>query len=161
MLFRSGRIGGGTSINSIPFEAWMEVDMRSGSQAKLDEIDAVLQNAVELALEQENADREDGPELTVEVRRVGTRPAAQGDSSSQLVQHALAATIAFGVTPELQISSTDANLPISIGVPAITMSRGGIGGGAHSLDEWWENDEGHIGIQIGLVTLLAEAGLVE
>ncbi|NKB34339.1 MAG: M20/M25/M40 family metallo-hydrolase [Pseudomonadales bacterium] len=159
--YNIGRIGGGTSINSIPFEAWMEVDMRSGSQTKLDEIDAVFQAAVQLALEQENTDRDDGPELSVEVARVGTRPAAQGNSNAQLVQHALAATQAFGIEPELQISSTDANLPISKGIPAITMSRGGIGGGAHSLDEWWENEDGHIGIQIGLVTLLAEAIMVQ
>ena len=74
---------------------------------------------------------------------------------------ALAATLAFGVTPELAISSTDANLPISIGVPAITMSRGGDSGNSHSLNEWWENVDGHVGIQIGLVSLLAEAGLVQ
>ena len=78
-----------------------------------------------------------------------------------MVQHALAATLAFGVTPELAISSTDANLPISIGVPAITMSRGGDSGNSHSLNEWWENVDGHVGIQIGLVSLLAEAGLVQ
>jgi len=154
-----GRIGGGTSINSIPFESWMEVDMRSGSQDKLDDIDAVLQAAVEQALQEENAGRLDGPELTVDVERVGTRPAAQGDAQSPIVQRALAATEAFGIEPELKISSTDANLPISKGIPAVTMSRGGISGGAHSPNEWWQNKDGHIGIQIGLLTLLAEAGL--
>ena len=159
--YNIGRMGGGTSINSIPFESWMEVDMRSGSQDKLDEIDAVFQSAMLRALDQENEGREDGPELTVEVKRVGTRPAGMGDSASPLVQRAMAATLAFGVAPELRISSTDANIPISIGVPAVTMSRGGRGGGAHSPGEWWENRDGHIGIQIGLVTLLAEAGLAE
>lgn len=157
--YNIGRLGGGTSINSIPFESWMEVDMRSGSQTKLDEMDAVFQIAMQLALEEENAERQDGPELTLEIERVGTRPAAQGDTSKPLVQRALAATVSFGITPELGISSTDANLPISKGVPAITMSRGGIGGNAHSPDEWWQNLDGHIGIQIGLITLLAEAGL--
>ena len=159
--YNIGRIGGGTSVNSIPFESWMEVDMRSGSQVKLDEIDAVFQAAMQLALEQENAEREEGPELTVEIERVGTRPAAEGDADRQVVQHALAATMSFGITPQLEISSTDANLPISMGVPAITMSRGGTGGNAHSPDEWWQNVDGHIGIQIGLLTLLAEAGLVD
>ena len=159
--YNIGRIGGGTSINSIPSESWMEVDMRSGSQAKLDEIDAILVAAVEQALTEENAARLDGVELTVEMERVGTRPAASGDASLPVVQRALAATTAFGIEPYLAISSTDANLPIAMGIPAVTMSRGGRGGNAHALDEWWENVDGHVSIQIGLITLLAEAGLAD
>ena len=156
-----GRIGGGTSVNSIPFESWMEIDMRSGSQDKLDDIDAVLMAAVEQALQEENEGRLDGPELTVDVERVGTRPAAQQPLTNAVVQRAMAATQAFGIAPSLRISSTDSNLPISKGVPAVTMSRGGVSEGAHSPDEWWQNVDGHIGIQIGLVTLLTEAGLAE
>jgi len=156
-----GRIGGGTSINSIPFESWMEVDMRSSDQDKLDDIDAVLQAAVEQALQEENSGRLDGPELTVDVERVGTRPAAKGNTQSPIVQRALAATEAFGIQPELQVSSTDSNLPISKGIPAVTMSRGGVSGNAHSPDEWWQNKDGHIGIQIALLTLLAEAELAD
>jgi tripeptide aminopeptidase len=156
-----GRIGGGTSINAIPFESWMEVDMRSGSQDKLDDIDSLLHAAVQQALQEENNARLDGPELTVNVERVGTRPAAQGDAHSPLVQRALAATSALGYEPYLEISSTDANLPISRGIPAVTMSRGGVGGNAHSPDEWWQNVDGHEGIQIGLITLLAEAGIAD
>ena len=159
--YNIGRIGGGTSVNSIPFESWMEVDMRSGSQDKLDDIDAVLQAAIEQALQEENAGRLDGVELTVEVERVGTRPAAQGDSNAPVVQRAMAATSAFGIQPDLRISSTDSNLPISKGVPAVTMSRGGVSGNSHAPDEWWQNVDGHIGIQIGLTTLLAEAGLAD
>lgn len=156
-----GRIGGGTSVNSIPFESWMEIDMRSGSQDKLDDIDAVLVAAVEQALREENDGRLDGPELTVDVERVGTRPAAQQPLTNAIVQRAMAATLAFGIEPSLRISSTDSNLPISKGVPAVTMSRGGVSEGAHSPDEWWQNVDGHVGIQIGLVTLLAEAGLAD
>lgn len=159
--FNVGRIGGGTSINAIPFESWMEVDMRSGNQDKLNDIDAVLKAAIEQALQEENAARLDGPELTVDVERVGTRPAAMGDEQWPVVQRAIAATEAFGIAPELEISSTDANLPISKGIPAVTMSRGGISGNAHSPDEWWQNKDGHVGIQIGLITLLAEAGLAD
>jgi tripeptide aminopeptidase len=157
--YNVGRIGGGTSINSIAFESWMEIDMRSGSQDKLDDVDAVLQAAIEQALQEENAARLDGPELTVDVDRVGTRPAAQGDATTPLVQRAMAATLAFGVEPSLQISSTDANLPISKGVPAVTMSRGGVSGSSHAPEEWWQNVDGHVGMQIGLLTLLAEAGM--
>ena len=75
-------------------------------------------------------------------------------------QRAMAATLAFGIQPDLRISSTDANLPISIGVPAVTMSRGGVGGNGHALTEWWENEDGHVAMQIGILTLLSEAGLV-
>ena len=139
----------------------MEVDMRSGDSTKLEEIDGVFLNAMQIALEQENAGRQEGPELTLSVERVGTRPAALSDPASPLVQRAMAVTLDFGIEPELRISSTDANLPISLGIPAITMSRGGRGGNAHSPDEWWENVDGHIGIQIGLLTLLMEAGMVQ
>jgi acetylornithine deacetylase/succinyl-diaminopimelate desuccinylase-like protein len=138
----------------------MEVDMRSGSQEKLNQIDAVFQSAMQQALDQENTERETGPELSLIIERVGTRPAATGDAAQPIVQRAMAATKAFGITPDLQISSTDANLPISKGIPAITMSRGGRGGNSHSPEEWWENDDGHISIQIGLITLLTEAGYV-
>jgi acetylornithine deacetylase/succinyl-diaminopimelate desuccinylase-like protein len=139
----------------------MEIDMRSGTQDKLDDVDAVLQAAVEQALQEENAARLDGPELTVDVERVGTRPAALGNEDWAIVQRAAAATMAFGIEPELRISSTDANLPISKGIPAITMSRGGISGNSHAPEEWWQNMDGHIGIQIGLITLLAEAGIAD
>ena len=159
--YNVGRIGGGTSINSIAFESWMEVDMRSGNQDKLDDIDAVLKAAIEQALQEENQARLDGPELTVDVERVGTRPAAEGDAESPVVQRAIAATRAFNIEPALEISSTDANLPISKGIPAVTMSRGGISGNSHAPEEWWQNADGHIGIQIGLITLLAEAGLAK
>ncbi|MBT8146737.1 MAG: M20/M25/M40 family metallo-hydrolase [Gammaproteobacteria bacterium] len=159
--YNIGRIGGGTSINAIPFESWMEVDMRSGDPEKLDEIDGVFHNSMQIALEQENTGRQEGPELTLSVERVGTRPAAMSDPASPLIQRAMAVTLDFGINPNLRISSTDANLPISLGIPAITMSRGGRGGNAHSPDEWWENVDGHIGMQIGLLTLLMEAGLAQ
>jgi len=157
--YNIGRIGGGTSVNSIPFESWMEVDMRSGSQDKLDDIDAVLQVAVQEALLAENAARLEGPELTVDVERIGTRPAALSDTQSPLVQRAAAAMRSVGVEPMLRISSTDANYPISLGIPAITLSRGGNGEGAHSPAESWQNVDGHIAMQIGLLTVLSEAGL--
>jgi tripeptide aminopeptidase len=159
--YNIGRIGGGTSINSVPFESWAEVDIRSGDQAKIDSIDAILHAAAEQALQEENESRLEGAPLTVVLERVGTRPAANGDKNSPVVQRAMAATLALGVTPSLQISSTDANLPISKGIPAVTMSRGGVSGDSHAPSEWWQNEDGHIGMQITLLTLLAEAGMVE
>lgn len=159
--YNIGRIGGGTSINSIAFESWMEVDMRSGDPDKLAIIDAVFQDAVMQALAEENAARLEGPELTVEVEKVGDRPAVKGDRRSPLVQRAVATMQVLGVEPQLKISSTDANYPISIGIPAITLSRGGMSEGSHSLGESWENKDGHIAIQLGLLTVLSEAKLVQ
>ncbi len=137
----------------------MEVDMRSGNQDKLDEIDVLFQAAVRQALVDENAAKLEGADLTVDVERVGTRPAAHGDPESQLVQRASAVMREFGIEPDLKISSTDANYPISIGVAAITMSRGGNSEDTHSPSESWQNKDGHMAIQIGLLTVLAEAGL--
>ena len=159
--YNVGRIGGGTSINSVPFDAWAEIDIRSGDQAKIDAIDALLKAAVEKALQDENAGRSRGPELTVDVKRVGTRPAANGDATWPLVQRSLAATAVFDIEPSLKISSTDANLPISKGIPAVTMSRGGISSNGHAPAESWQNDDGHISLQIALLTLLAEAGMAD
>lgn len=155
--FNIGRIGGGTSINSIPFESWMEVDMRSGNVAKLDEMDAVFKQAMADGLAAENAARTRGGEITVDVKKVGDRPVANGDASSSLVQQAMAAIDAFGLDPQLRISSTDANIPISKGLPAITISRGGISAGAHSFKETWTDKDAHIAIQIALLITLAQA----
>lgn len=157
--FNIGRIGGGTSINSVPFESWMEVDMRSGSQERLDVIDALLQKAVQEALEEENAARTEGDALTVDVKRVGKRPAARGDIESPLVSKAAAAIRWAGLDPDFTISSTDANLPLSLGVPAITLSRGGVSSDSHAPSESWENKDSHLALQINLLTLLSEAGL--
>jgi acetylornithine deacetylase/succinyl-diaminopimelate desuccinylase-like protein len=159
--FSVGRIGGGTSVNSIPFESWMEVDMRSGEVAKIDAIDAIFKKAMQDGLDEENAARKHGPELSVEIKSVGLRPAGKGDPNSPLVQHAIAAMESFDLQPRLGISSTDANIPISLGKPAITIGRGGISRGAHGLDESWEDKDSHVAIQIALLTLLAEAGFVE
>ena len=159
--YNVGRIGGGTSVNSIPFESWLEVDLRSGNQNNLDKIDKLFRQSMKVALEQENEARRLGPPLALEVAQVGDRPAALGDSNSKLVQRALAATASFGIRPSLEISSTDANTPISKGIPAITLSRGGRSGRAHSLDEWWQDVDSYRSVQIGILVLLAEAGLVQ
>jgi acetylornithine deacetylase/succinyl-diaminopimelate desuccinylase-like protein len=158
--YNIGRIGGGTSINSIPFESWAEVDIRSGDPVKIEALDAVLQQAVADALVEENSARRKGPELTADIEKAGDRPAAQGDPDAPLVQRAMAAMQALGIEPKLSIASTDANLPLSLGIPAVTMSRGGVSGDAHSPGEWWQNKEAYLSVQAGLLTILAEAGWV-
>lgn len=158
--FNIGRMGGGTSVNSIPFESWAEVDLRSGDQEKLDQIDALLRASFTQAVMAENEARTTGQSLKIEFVKVGKRPAALGNAEIPLVKRAIAVTQYFGFIPSLEISSTDANLPISLGIPAITVSRGGRSGNAHSPDEWWQNDKSHIAVQIMLLTLLLESGIV-
>ncbi len=158
--FSVGRIGGGTSVNSIPFESWMEVDMRSGNQAKLDEIDTVFRMSVKRGLAAENAARLEGPALEVELKQVGDRPAGLGDINGGIVQRAVAAMKVLNIDAQLSSSSTDASIPISMGLPAVTISRGGEVKKSHSPDESWRDHDSHKSIQYGLLLLLAEAGLV-
>ena len=157
--YNVGRIGGGTSVNTIPSDSWMEVDMRSVSPESLARIERVFLNAMDRGLREENALRRSGPPLTVDKARVGDRPSGEGDRGAPLVQRALAATAVFGVQGTLGRSSTDSNVPIALGVPAVTIGRGGIGGGAHSPAEYWVNVDGHLAIQRALLLLVAEAGL--
>ena len=157
--YNVGVIGGGTSVNAIPFESWMEVDMRSESPDQLKGIDALLQAAVQRALNEENAMKRRGPDLTVDVKLVGDRPSGRTEATNPLVQRAMAASRYLQAEPQLSASSTNANTPIAKGVPAITIGSGGIGGGAHSLNEWWLNDKGVLGMERILLVLLAEAGL--
>jgi len=159
--FSVGRIGGGTSINSIPFTSWMEVDMRSSDPAKLAELDAAFQSAMQDALEVENERRRENDALTVEITSVGKRPAGSTELNSSLVQNAGAAVALMGLEPEFTASSTDANIPMSLGVPAITISRGGVSKNAHAPNESWEDKDSHIAIQAALLLLVAEAGAAE
>ncbi len=156
--YNVGRIGGGTSVNSVPFESWMEVDMRSESAERLAGIDAIFLASVERALDEQNQGIADGPDLEMELEQVGDRPSGEIDPSEPFVQRAMAAVAHFGFEPRLTRSSTDSNVPIAMGIPAVTIGRGGAGGGNHSLDEWWLNEDGHIAIQRTLLLVLAEAG---
>jgi acetylornithine deacetylase/succinyl-diaminopimelate desuccinylase-like protein len=157
--YNVGRIGGGTSVNAIPFENWAEIDMRSEDPRQLDKIDAILKRSADRALQEQNERRRRGEPLTVAVEMLGNRPSGTADPSSPLIQRALAATRHFGVEPQLDSGSTDANVPISLGIPATTIGRGGDGEGAHSLHEWWSNVDGHLGIQKALLLLVASAGV--
>lgn len=157
--YNVGRIGGGTSVNSIPFESWMEVDMRSSRESKIEEMDAVFQSAIQTALAAENAGRAEGSPLTMDVEMVGDRPAGDIDPETPLVQRAMAAVTYLGFSPELRASSTDSNVPISMGIPAVTIGAGGKGENFHAPEEWWEDVDSHLGPQNALLILLASAGL--
>jgi len=158
--YNVGRIGGGTSVNSIAFEAWMEVDMRSESPEALDEIDALFRAAMQAGVDEANAVRARGEELRLEVEKIGDRPSGEIPETDLFVQRAIAATELTGGLATLGRSSTDSNIPIALGVPSITIGGGGTGAGAHALEEYFINREGPQGIQRALLIVLAQAGLV-
>lgn len=157
--YNVGVIGGGASINAVPGEAWMEVDLRSVDPDRLSAIDELFLEVVEEALEEQNAARQHGPALEVDVDQVGDRPSGEIAEDEPFVQRAMASVQHFGFEPRLARASTDSNVPIALGIPAVTVGRGGAGGGAHSLDEWWMNEDGHLAIQRTLLLVVAEAGL--
>jgi tripeptide aminopeptidase len=153
-----GRIGGGTSVNSIPFATWMEVDMRSESPDALARIEQVFLAAMDRALEEENALRREGVALTVIKDRIGDRPSGEMPSSTPLVQRALASTAAFGSVGFVERSSTDSNVPIALGIPAVTISRGGESENSHAPNEYWVNRDAYRAVQRALLLVVAEAG---
>ena len=134
VTFSVGRIGGGTSVNSIASEAWFEIDMRSSDAAALASIDASFRDAVDRAAREEN-ERWEAGRLEAEVTPVGDRPAGRTPENAPIVQTAVAVTRGMGWPVELGEGSTDANIPISLGIPAITVGGGGRSNGAHSLAE--------------------------
>jgi acetylornithine deacetylase/succinyl-diaminopimelate desuccinylase-like protein len=154
--------GGGTSVNSIPDATWMEFDMRSVSKDELAKLEKRFLEIMPAAAEAENAARstKEG-KIVAELKMIGDRPAGTTAATLPLVQTAVAAVTAHGLKPDLGASSTDANMPMSLGIPGITIGSGGSGGRAHSLDEWIDVEKGSSlkGMTVGLTMLLATAGM--
>jgi len=138
--FNVGRVGGGTSVNAIPFEAWMEVDMRSVDPGALKELDARFHAAIQQSAE-----------------LVGVRPAGQTPKDSAIVETALAVSRAMHIDEALREGSTDANVPMNLGIPAITISGGGDGAGVHSLNESFDARDSWRGTQSALLLAVALA----
>lgn len=157
--YNVGEIGGGTSVNSVPFEAWMLVDMRSIDDERLRGIDALFREAVTEAVAEQNARRQRGDSLTVELELVGDRPSGEIPAAHPFVQRAAAAIDHFGFEPVYGRSSTDANIPIARDIPAVTLGGGGEARGAHSLSEWWLDRDSEMAIRRTLLLVLAHAGL--
>ena len=154
------RIGGGKAINAVPAEGWIEVDMRSTSAVELSRLDRELHRAAREAGEEEDARRRSGTSpLTVTLQPLSDRPAGELPADSALVQAAVEATRAIGVSPELAIASTDANIPMSRGIPAIAIGGGGIGGETHTAQEWYEDRDGARGVVRALLVVAAMAGI--
>lgn len=156
-----GRMAGGTSVNAVPAEAWCEVDVRSEGAGVLADLESSVRSTFESAVDHINARRKRGSSaLTMDIRLIGDRPSGETPVNSALVRAARSATRAFGDTPELVASSTDANLPIALGIPAIALGAGGESGGTHTLDEWYSNEGGPEGIERALLVVLEVAGLI-
>lgn len=150
-------LGGGTSVNSIPYESWMLVDMRSEDQERLLGINGLFLEAMQEGLEKENSIIRRGNPLTVEVENVGDRPSGLLESEHPLVQQSMAvANYLTGKQPRLSSSSTNSNVAFSLGIPAVTIGRGGQAGGGHSLDEWFLNKDGYLGLQNALLLILMQ-----
>jgi tripeptide aminopeptidase len=152
-----GRVGGGTSVNAVPFEAWMEVDMRSSNPAALKALDDKFHAALKQAVEEENNRWNHRGPVTVSAELVGVRPAGQTSRDTAIVQTALAVSRALKAQESLGEGSTDSNVPMNLGIPAITIGGGGIGSGAHSLNESYDTTDSWKGTQRALLLAVALA----
>lgn len=153
--FNVGVVAGGTSVNSIAREASMDIDMRSETPEPLARLDSAVRAAIAKAVADEKARwPESNAALAARIDTIGIRPASRGPGDgSFIVRAALESAKALGVTSRTGASSTDANVPMALGVPAITVDGGGKGGGAHSLEEWYDDEGGAKGAQwVALLT---------
>jgi acetylornithine deacetylase/succinyl-diaminopimelate desuccinylase-like protein len=155
--FNVGRIGGGTSVNSIPFEGWMELDMRSSDPASLVAVDASIQKAIDAAVMEENARWGKPGTITVVKELVGDRPAGSTPENSAIVRHGLATATVLGFNANLGEGSTDSNIPMSLNVPSITIGGGGRGRDAHALTESFDTTDAWMGTQYALLLTVALA----
>src|SRR5262249_38008904 len=160
--YNVGVVGGGTSVNSIPFESWMDVDLRSENKEELNKAVDIFTRMMHEAADEENRTRSTAQgRIEVDVKLIGDRPFGQISQNSPIVQTAGAVIRAFGMTPAYGNSSTDANIPLSLGIPAITLESGGSGSRNHTLDEWIDVEKtGSVrGIQVAFGILLSLAGI--
>jgi acetylornithine deacetylase/succinyl-diaminopimelate desuccinylase-like protein len=155
--FNVGVIGGGTSVNSIPFEGWFEVDMRSPDLKSLDATKEKILAAIHEAVVEENERWKHNGEITVDIKPVGFRPVGQTPPESPIVVTAQGAVRAIGLRPLLTSSSTDSNVPMNLGIPAITIGGGGIAKGSHSLSESFDPKDSWKGVQYALLLVVSLA----
>jgi tripeptide aminopeptidase len=145
--FNVGRVGGGTSVNSIPFEAWFEMDMRSADAKSLEVVNEKFKTAVQTAVEEENARWHGRGKITGIPELVGLRPPGETPIDSPIVQTAMGVSRALGIAEVLREGSTDSNVPMNMHIPAITISGGGTGTNAHSLNEAFDTKDSAKGTQ--------------
>ena len=154
------RIGGGLSVNSIPQHAWLEIDLRSSASSVLATMGARITDIVrEAALGENQRSMPGSPPLRAACVTIGDRPCGDVAEAHPLVQAAIRATRSVDREPDLAMASTDANVPISLGIPAIAIGAGGRGGDTHTSSEWFEDVDGMRGIARAMTIILTAAGL--
>jgi tripeptide aminopeptidase len=157
--FNFGVISGGNSVNSIPMEADVKVDLRSEDDAELSRLETELRKTFASAVGEEMAAASESSPLKLRINVIGIRPAGRLANDSPLLAALESADRYLGNRSRLESSSTDANLPLSLGIPAIAIGAGGQGGGSHSLDEWYDPAGRELGLKRALLTTLAIAGV--
>ena len=159
--FNLGQIEGGTSVNSIPYEAKLKVDLRSENEDELARLESALRDCVAAGVkdEMDNARERSRGKLDWKVNQIGSRPGGELPADSSLLTALRAADEYVGNQSRVERSSTDANIPLSLGIEAIALGAGGNGGGAHSLQEWYEPAGRERGLKRVLLTVLGVAGL--
>jgi tripeptide aminopeptidase len=163
--FNIGEIEGGTSVNSIPSRALMKVDLRSESETELAKLETFLRDSIQSGIDEEMAAARDRgmagstSMLDMKISVLGVRPAGELPENSPLLAALLAADTRLGNRSRRERSSTDANIPLSVGIPAISLGAGGRSGGAHTIEEWYDPTNRELGLQRVALTLLAVAGL--
>jgi tripeptide aminopeptidase len=159
--YNIGRVEGGESVNVIPRSASMDVDLRSVSDLELSRLEEFLFAAVDRATRDENSARgASGNKLQAELTMIGNRPSGETPRESPLVRLAIEASRAMGVTPVLNRASTDSNIPISLGVQAITIGAGGVSGDSHRLSEWYDPVGREVGYKRALLLAVGMVGIV-
>jgi acetylornithine deacetylase/succinyl-diaminopimelate desuccinylase-like protein len=159
--FNLGQIEGGTSVNSIPHEAKLKVDLRSEEEGEITRLEAALRECVAAGVrdEMDNAREPSKGKLEWRVELIGSRPGGELAADSALLAALRAADEAVGNESRIERSSTDANIPLSLGIDAIAIGAGGNGGGAHSMQEWYEPAGREYGLKRALLTVLGVAGV--
>jgi di/tripeptidase len=164
--FNIGVIRGGTSVNSIPESASMRVDIRSTSTSEIERLEMVMRHALDRAVEEESravhargGSQKRSGGLSYEVVVIGNRPAGELDSKARILHVIRAVDTHLGNAAQVQRASTDANIPLSLGREAVAIGGGGTGGGAHTLQEWFDCGGRELGLKRILLTLLTLAGV--
>jgi len=155
--FSVGRVGGGTSINAIPAESWMEGDLRSADAAELAALTAKFDDAIETAVREENARWVSAQRVTVKKELVGDRPAGRTPDDSNIVQTARRVARTLGLSVPENESSTDANVPMQLKIPAVAVGAGGTGGGQHTVGETFDSADAWQGTQYAALLTIALA----
>lgn len=158
--FSVGVVSGGTTVNSIPDEARMKIDMRSVDSAELDRLDATVLALIDQAVAEENLRWKTTDRISVAINVIGSKPAGSIGRDAVAAEVAVAATTAVGAAPRIVgAASTNQNIPVNMGVPSVVIGAGGKSGNHHRLDEWYDPKNAHLGAQKALIMLFALAGL--